>query len=135
MSCGRGRRLFSFEHRNPWQISDVRDAWPSPFNIRSSPAPWSFIADEAHWTRGALARDERGRACYRDSREAVRFCAVGALARAAADLLGSTINGGSLAAATAKEVLVANGATRCLQQINDIEGHAAAVRAFQRALE
>jgi hypothetical protein len=59
---------------------------------------------------------------------------VGALARAATDLLGSTIIGGSLAAATAKEVLVANGETRCLQQINDIDGHAAVVRALQKAL-
>jgi hypothetical protein len=78
-----------------------------------------LIADGAHWTRG----------------EAIKFCAVGALARAAIDLLGSTVNTASLAAATAKEVMAANGATRCLQQINDIEGHAAAVRALQRALE
>jgi hypothetical protein len=60
---------------------------------------------------------------------------MGALARAATDLLGSTVSGGSLAAATAKEVLIANGETRCVQQINDIEGHAAVVRALQKALE
>jgi hypothetical protein len=93
-----------------------------------------LIADEAHWTRGALARDERGRACCWDSAGVTRFCAVGALVRAAADLLGSTVNATSLASVAAKEVMGANGGTRCVQQINDIEGHAAIVKALQKVL-
>jgi hypothetical protein len=93
-----------------------------------------LIADETHWTRGALARDQRGTPCCWDSQKALKFCAMGALARAASDLLGSTTDAGSLAAATARQVLAANGVTRCVQQINDIEGHAAVVRALQKAL-
>jgi hypothetical protein len=93
-----------------------------------------LIADERHWTRGALARDKKGTACSWDSMRATKFCAVGALVRAAADFLGSTVNAPSLAAITAKEVMAANGATRCVQQINDIDGHAAVVRALQKAL-
>jgi hypothetical protein len=94
-----------------------------------------LIADEAHWTRGALARDKRGLVCCWESREAFRFCAVGALARAAADLLGSASDAGPLALAIARDVMIADGVTRCVQQINDIEGHAAVVRALQKALE
>ena len=93
-----------------------------------------LIADEAHWTRGALARDKRGVNCGWDSQKALKFCGMGALARAATDLLGSTTDAGSLAAATARQVLAANGETRCLQLINDFEGHAAVVRALQKAL-
>jgi hypothetical protein len=92
-----------------------------------------LIADEKHWTRGALARDKRGVLCCWNSREAVKFCAVGALARAAADLLGSASDVGPLSLAIARDVMIANGVTRCLQQINDIEGHAAVVRALQKA--
>jgi hypothetical protein len=93
-----------------------------------------LIADEAHWTRGALARDKHGVFCCWESARATKFCAVGALARAAADLLGSTADAGPLALDVARQVMIANAVPRCLQQINDIEGHAAVVRALQKAL-
>jgi hypothetical protein len=93
-----------------------------------------LIADERHWTRGALARDEQGAFCFWNSKEAVKFCAAGALARATAELLGSAHGADPLALEVTRAVMAANGATRCVQQINDIEGHAAVVRALQKAL-
>ena len=47
-----------------------------------------IISNEGKWTEGALARDQHRRSCQATAPEAVRFCAVGALERAAHELLG-----------------------------------------------
>lgn len=42
----------------------------------------ALIADRKHWTQGAYARDRKSRVVHPLSDTAVRFCAIGALARA-----------------------------------------------------
>ena len=51
-----------------------------------------IVSDESRWTAATLARDQHGRSCPVQAPEAVRFCAVGALARAAFELLGDSAN-------------------------------------------
>lgn len=95
----------------------------------------ALISDEANWTRGALARDRSGLVCSWDSSEAYRYCANGALARAVADLFGPSCEAGSMALRAASYVLTANDRVgACLPSINDVEGHAAVVAMFERAL-
>jgi hypothetical protein len=47
---------------------------------------YQLIEDPNHWTTFALARDESGLACLPGSEIAVRFCARGALYRAACEI-------------------------------------------------
>jgi hypothetical protein len=61
--------------------------WPSRSSSKSSPAPLEIISDESKLTRGSQARLTDGTACACLEPRAVRFCAVGALNRAAGELL------------------------------------------------
>ena len=93
-----------------------------------------LISDEANWTRGALARDKQGLGCSWDGPQAYRYCAVGALARAAAELFGPR-EVGSTAMRVASYVLKANGLEEaCLPNINDVHGHAVVIAMFKKAL-
>ncbi len=95
-----------------------------------------LISEETSWTRGALARNRNGLACSWDDAEAYRHCAIGALARAVADLFGPSREAGSTAMRAASYVLKANGRTAGgLPYINDVEGHATVIAMFQRALD
>jgi hypothetical protein len=95
----------------------------------------ALISDEANWTRGALARNKSGVVCSWDDPEAFRYCAIGALARAVADLFGPSREAGSMALRAANQVLKANSRSGyVLAHINDFEGHAAVVAMFKRAL-
>ena len=95
----------------------------------------SLIADERNWTTCALARDQGGKPCAYASREAIKFCAVGALMRAALDLFGNGIHARAVAIDMAKRISEANGhAKASLACINDSRGHAAMVSMFERAL-
>src|ERR1700730_8805882 len=91
-----------------------------------------IISDESKWTRGSLARLADGTACACLDPRAVRFCAVGALNRAAGELLGD--NG--FYHATEGEHLVheANGELHCLPSINDADGRAVVIAMFKVAL-
>ena len=50
-----------------------------------------IISDESKWTRGAMARTADGSPCGCLDPAVARFCAVGALHRAAAELLGAHV--------------------------------------------
>ena len=93
-----------------------------------------LIAEEEHWTRCSMARNSEGDPCSVWDPAAVRFCAVGALWRAANELMG-TLDAFQLVETIAKRVVDINGRTDCLQTCNDVEGHAAVVRMLQVALE
>jgi hypothetical protein len=94
-----------------------------------------LISEETNWTRGALARNRSGLACSWDDAEAYRYCAIGALARAVADLFGPSREVGSTAIRAASHVLMANGLVGAsLPSINDVRGHAAVVGMFKKAL-
>ena len=48
-----------------------------------------IIEDGAHWTPVFVARMANGKPCSCMDKRAVRFCAIGALARAAKELVGT----------------------------------------------
>jgi hypothetical protein len=76
-----------------------------------------IISDETKWTRGSMARLVDGKPCASLNPRAARFCAVGALNRAAGELLAG--NGFYHAAEAEHEVLAANNELRGLASIND----------------
>jgi len=92
-----------------------------------------LIAEEEHWTRCSMARNREGDPCSVWDPAAVRFCAVGALWRAANELTG-TLEAFELVETIAKQVVDINSRTDCLQTCNDVEGHATVVGMLQVAL-
>jgi hypothetical protein len=92
-----------------------------------------LIAEEEHWTRCSMARNKGGDPCSVWNPAAVRFCAVGALWRAAFELTES-LESFQLVETIAKQVVDINGRSDCLQTCNDVEGHAAVVGMLQVAL-
>ena len=110
----------------------VRYAWRSRYNTKSSPAPSrSSRTRSIGPARPSLVRPKAGSARF-DAR-AARFCAIGALNRAARELLG--IVGVEHAHAAEGFVLAANGRHHhSLPLINDIDGHEVIVAMFKVAL-
>ncbi len=92
-----------------------------------------LLAAEDHWTRCSMARDGEGYPCSVWDPAAVRFCAVGALWRAACELMDDR-DVFPLVERTALQVLMSNDRTDGLQTLNDVEGHAAIVQMFRTAL-
>src|SRR5271169_2631949 len=91
-----------------------------------------IISDESKWTRGSMARMADGKACACLNPRAVRFCAVGALNRAAGEILAA--NRFYHASEAEHEVLAANNEARGLALVNDIEGRKAVIAMFKVAL-
>jgi hypothetical protein len=94
-----------------------------------------LIRDKRHWTRYAVTRRPNGACCKPVDDRAVRYCAFGALVRAATELSGSCDR--RLIEATERMVLSANGCapnTR-LAALNDHHGHAAVIKAFEQTLK
>ena len=92
-----------------------------------------LIAEEEHWTRCSMARNSEGDPCSVWDPAAVRFCAVGALWRAAFELTGN-LDVFPVVERTALQVVASNGRADSLQTLNDIEGHAAVLQMFRNAL-
>jgi hypothetical protein len=84
------------------------------------------------WTKLRLAEDKHGDSCSYDDRKAVRFCAVGALRRAALEVTGDPRRAETLASEAANKLSHDNGAT--IMTINDVDGHVAVLNVFDRAL-
>ena len=92
-----------------------------------------IVSDEEHWTRASVARTADGRQCACFDPRAARFCAIGALNRAARELLG--VAGVEHAYAAEAFVLAANGRHHdSLPCINDNCGHEVIVAMFKVAL-
>ena len=95
----------------------------------------AIFADENNWTRGALARNRNGDTCNWDDPNAVRYCALGALIRVATDLVSNYDQARFLVIQVTRRVLAAsNRSGSVLPHINDVEGHAAIVAMFKKAL-
>ena len=88
----------------------------------------ALIASPQRWTRRVLASTEDGRPLMWHDREAGRWCAVGAILRAAYDLVGDK----DLAARIADEVI--GTLPLGLSAINDGKGHNAVLAVFDRSL-
>jgi hypothetical protein len=96
----------------------------------------ALIANEEHWAQGTLAQTKSGTICLWNDAEAHRYCAVGALAKVATDLIGDVAQAGTLATEIATHLLTANKrAEPSLAQINDAEGHATVMAMFKTVLQ
>ncbi len=91
-----------------------------------------IISDELRWTCGAMARLADNKPCGGSNPRAVRFCAAGALNRAAGELLSQ--NGFYHASEAERQVLAANCELRGLPLVNDIEGREAVIAMFKLTL-
>jgi hypothetical protein len=92
-----------------------------------------ILSDEKHWTRVVVARTADGDPCACLDPLAARFCAIGALYRAAGDLLAGEAF--PIVFKTQKFVLAANdAASDSLPRINDVQGHECILAMFKRAL-
>jgi hypothetical protein len=92
-----------------------------------------ILSEEEHWTRCSMARNSAGDPCSVWDPAAVRFCAIGAMWRAAYEVTGD-LEILPLVEDTAKQVVASNGRVDPLQTLNDLEGHAAVVQMFKNAL-
>jgi len=105
---------------------------PKPLQHQIIARALEIISDESRWTRGSLARLADGKPCACLNPRAVSFCALGALNRAAGELLAD--NGLHHAAEAEHEVLAANNELNGLPSINDTDGRAVVIAMFKVAL-
>jgi hypothetical protein len=96
----------------------------------------ALIADQATWCQGTFAFLADGRRCSAHEAGAVRFCAYGALQRAAYDLSGKRALAEELAqkAAVAITGRTASRARATIIQTNDSHGRLAVLRLFDEHL-
>ncbi len=92
-----------------------------------------LVSNEGTWAKGALARRADGMPCAPMHPRAVRFCAVGALQRAAGELFGCD-QAFQCAEQAETFVLTANRSRVELPAINDLAGRQAIVDMFRVAL-
>jgi hypothetical protein len=95
-----------------------------------------IISDPEHWTQCAAARDAEGNEVSPLSSSAVCFCAIGSLERATDEVHPRkehpTTNWNALV--RAKNIIYDMAAHRGIVEVNDIEGHAAVLSLFDKAL-
>jgi hypothetical protein len=89
----------------------------------------ALIAEQSGWTRGVLSRTASGRPVTWHAEDARCWCAVGALHRAAYDLVGDIERAAEIADAALAASFPPN-----LTWINDTQGHDAVLRLFDQAL-
>jgi hypothetical protein len=89
-----------------------------------------IISDPGRWTQGTFARDEDGNSCDPRDDFACRWCALGAVTKAAV-ILGADDGIGS----GAVDLLYEAQPLATVVAINDIQGHEAILALFDRALE
>jgi hypothetical protein len=88
----------------------------------------AIIADPNKWGIQAFARDKSGYSTSAHSKNACRFCAVGALKK----ILGPDHNGGGLLYEAWNYLDDAAGAP--ISYVNDSKGHAEVLAAYDRAI-
>ena len=96
----------------------------------------ALIADDQHWCRGELARDERGHRISPTNWEARRFCALGALIAAAGEITGDPDLANELGRTAADRVseLAIGWRRLSLIAVNALLGRRAVQVLFDRAL-
>ena len=76
-----------------------------------------------------------GIVCDWDDQRATKFCALGALVRAASELISDDYAAHAIAMQAARQILESSRLTgSCLPMLNDSEGHAAVMILFDAAL-
>lgn len=90
----------------------------------------ALIEDPARWTQGALAHSKLGRAVNPEGKAAVRWCAMGALYKAA-DRVSDTFSVERYLIAAARDI----GLPRDVDDVNDSTDRATVLRMYDRAIE
>jgi hypothetical protein len=97
-----------------------------------------LLRDKRKWTRYGAARTGKGAVCPPYAPEAVKFCAYGAIARAALEVTGDTQQARRLARSI-EMLLVGGGRTPQPQtrlcHVNDRKGYAAVISLFDAPTE
>jgi hypothetical protein len=92
------------------------------------------ISDAAHWTHGTIACTDEGRAVAWDDACAARWCLLGAIYRAAFDLMSDRKQSIKVGLEIGDSLCRPGKAWIALPGINDRQGHIAAVRLLERAV-
>ena len=95
----------------------------------------ALIADPAQWTRGTLACTANGRTVEWHAQSATKWCAMGAIYRAAYDLVGDPKEAMRIGNKVAKSIRPNRWIRGGLPVINDVRGHAAMLAVFDKALQ
>jgi len=94
-----------------------------------------LIADEAKWTQGTAARGANGKTCPPRSKMAKQWCAVGAIYYVAGCAYPSLHpNVATEAHDLLSETAARSEFRRCMSEVNDLDGHAATLAMFDRAI-
>ena len=95
----------------------------------------ALIADPAHWTTGTLAYTADGHHVDWYDYSATKWCALGAIYRAAYDLVGDPKEATRIGNEVAKSVCPTHWLRGDLPVINDARGHTAVLAVFDKALQ
>ena len=95
----------------------------------------ALIADPAHWTRCTLACTEDDRVVDWYDRSATKWCAQGAIYRAAYHLVGDRKEATRIGKEVAKSICPRRWLFGSLATFNDGRGHAAVLAVFDKALQ
>jgi hypothetical protein len=98
----------------------------------------TLLDSRGRWTRFRSARNRRGDACSPCSPDAVRFCAYGAILRAAYEITGDLVEARRTARSVEQIVTAVDGRRNPnvrLSHANDRAGHAAVLKMFDDAAE
>jgi hypothetical protein len=93
-----------------------------------------IIADPAHWLEGHFAVDAMGGRCTPACSAAVRFCAIGALWRAASEIIPDAEKAQHAANTVVDALEHLQGSYQSLKNVNDRRGHKAVLEIFDKAL-
>ena len=95
----------------------------------------ALIADPEHWTSGKLACTADGHQVAWYDRLASKWCALGAIYRAAYDLVGDQKQAMRIGDELAVSIRPGSWFRGTLPAINDARGHAAVLAVFDKALQ
>ena len=95
----------------------------------------ALIADPAHWTRCTHARTEDDHVVDWYDRSATKWCAQGAIYRAAYDLVGDQKEAARIGDGVANSICPRRWLSRPLAILNDARGHAAVLAVFDEAMQ
>ena len=94
----------------------------------------ALIANPQHWTTRTLACGADGRHVEWHDRSASKWCAVGAIYRAAYDLVGNQKEAMRIGDKVANSICRRRWFGTALPTVNDAQGHAAVLAVFDKAL-
>ena len=101
-----------------------------PLKVQIVERARALIADEHHWCRNEIARDEKGRGVCPTSDGATKRCGLGALIAAAYEITGDHLVAHDFAIRAVQPLY----GTATLVRVNDMRGHAAVLALFDEVI-